>query len=100
MRIPESVKIGGITYDVQRPGICSDSSGGTEGLITYAKQLIEVRADLKGEYADLTFLHELVHGIYRHAGWEQDEKAVDTLSTALHMVIKDNPDLFKQEGRK
>lgn len=94
MKIPESVKVGGITYSVQRPLICSDASGATEGLITYAKQLIEVRSDLAGEYADLTFLHEIIHAIYRHASWEQDEIKIDALAAALHMVLKDNPDLF------
>ncbi len=42
------------------------------------------------------FLHEMIHAIYDFLGYsEHDEKKIDELANALHMVIKDNPEMFE-----
>ncbi|MGE5328002.1 MAG: hypothetical protein ACM3KR_00640 [Deltaproteobacteria bacterium] len=96
MKIPDKVKIGGQTLDVKRVDKVQDDNRNTDGLIIYGKDLIEIRDDLQGDYADFVFLHELFHGIYEHCGFEQNENEIDRLARALHMVIKDNPDIFKE----
>ena len=41
------------------------------------------------------FLHEMLHGIYDFLGYtEHDEKHIDELANALHMIIKDNQGIF------
>ena len=47
------------------------------------------------DYTKEVFLHEILHGIYEHCGFTQNEDNVRALSTALYMVIKDNPEIFK-----
>lgn len=46
--------------------------------------------------ADL--LHEMLHGVFEFLGYKNhDEKRIDELANALHMVILDNPELFLPE---
>ena len=43
--------------------------------------------------ADL--LHEMMHGIFDFLGYkDHDEKQIDELANALHMIILDNPEIF------
>lgn len=100
MKIPEKVKIGGQIYDV----IVTDKvevGGRTtySGAIMYSESTIELRDDLKGSYAEITFLHEILHGLFEFANFEFDdeEDIVERLSYALYMLIKDNPEMFEKE---
>jgi len=93
--IPDKVKIGGQVYAVKIVDKCNADNRNTDGQIIYSQDTIEIRKDLTGDYLDYVLLHEIFHGIYEHCGFEQNENEVDRLSKALHMVIKDNPDIFK-----
>ncbi len=95
MNIPNKVKIGGQEYDVRLVPKVNTDNRNCDGQITYSEQLIEIRDDLKSDYLDCVFVHEILHGIYEHCGFEQDENTIDRLSRALQMVIKDNPGIFK-----
>lgn len=96
MRITNKVKIGGITYDVKFPDLIANDVD-CDGQIDYKAQLISLKSDmdLKSDYAKEVFLHEILHSVYEHCGFKQDEDNVRILSIALYMVIKDNPEIFK-----
>jgi Uncharacterized protein conserved in bacteria len=94
MIIPEKLKVGGKTYDVvvdknlfNGAAHCTAEVDETALKITiYPSAPDKMEADL---------LHEMMHAIYDHLGYkEHDEKVIDELANALHMVIKDNPGVF------
>lgn len=94
MKIPKKVKVGGITYkvkEVKKP----DKDKNIHGIQCQGKQIIELKKSLPKEYKEKVFIHELVHALFDFLMWEQRENTVETLAQALHMVIKDNPEIFK-----
>lgn len=95
MNITDKVKIGGQIYEVSRPTVCDEENRNTDGQIKYGQGTITVQESLKGDYADYVFIHEIMHGIFEYLCMKNNENTVDKLSRALHMVIKDNPDIFK-----
>lgn len=97
MKITDSVKIGGITYEVKFPDLISNNVD-CDGQIDYKEQLISLKSDMNRDtdYAKEVFLHEILHGIYEHCGFTQNEDNIRALSIALYMVIKDNPEIFKK----
>ena len=97
MRIPEKIKIGAKVYAVEETKNLSLGSANYSGEIDYCDLVIRVcpNAPRKME-ADL--LHEMMHGIFDFLGYkDHDEKQIDELANALHMVILDNPELFMTE---
>jgi hypothetical protein len=98
--IPNQIKIGGQVYAVNVVDNCNAENRNCDGQIIYSKDTIEIRSDMKGDYLKYVLLHEVFHGIYEHCGFEQNENEVDRLTRALHMVMKDNPQLidFIKEG--
>jgi hypothetical protein len=94
MNIPNFLKIGGRMYEVQTVEKCSTDDKAVDAYIRYGESKIELRSDLKGDYREFAFLHEMVHAINDFCGFEQDEEKVSLMARALHMVINDNPDIF------
>ncbi|MCL1872971.1 MAG: hypothetical protein FWF85_02505 [Clostridiales bacterium] len=93
MQIPDKVKIGGQTYSVK---VTENISLGQDylGETNYRQQKIQIRPSAK-ECQERVFLHELVHAIYFHLGYnDHDEKKTDELAGALHAVLVDNPGIF------
>lgn len=97
MKITDSVKIGGITYRVETSDLISNDVD-CDGQIDYREQLISLKSDMNcnADYTKEVFLHEILHGIYEHCGFTQNEDRIRALSIALYMVMKDNPEIFKQ----
>ena len=97
MRIPEKIKIGAKVYAVEETKNLSLGSARYSGEIDYCDLVIRIcpNAPKKME-ADL--LHEMLHGVFEFLGYkDHDEKRIDELANALHMVILDNPELFLPE---
>ncbi|PRR77684.1 hypothetical protein CLLI_22480 [Clostridium liquoris] len=97
MNISSKVKIGGVNYKVIECNNPSEEDPNVDGQILYSKQEIRLKNDMSREYKENIFLHEIIHGIFEHIGFEQDEAIVIRLSNALHGFIKDNPEIFKDE---
>lgn len=96
MKIPDHLKIGGFNYKVE---ITDNISIGYQytGEIDYRKQIISLRPNSSESYMERTLIHEMCHAIYDFLGYDvHDEKKIDELANALHMVIKDNPEVFKE----
>ncbi len=76
------------------------------GKINFDNSVIELSStDGTGEERQkITFLHEVLHGIFWHC-WsgedlENEEEIVKTLAKGLYQVLKDNEDaLFSEKGK-
>ena len=98
MRIPDTVKIGGIVYDVLRVSQTRLELQ-AEGNINFREQRITI-CDTGKEYAKITFLHECVHGMLEalgHTAGDHDEVLVDGLAHQLYQLLEDNPQLLEKE---
>lgn len=94
MNIPKKIKIGAKTYNIE---ITDKLVLGCnfDGEVTYSDLTIRIRPDLAKKKEEAVFLHEVMHTILDHLGYiEHDEKKVDELANALHMIITDNPNIF------
>lgn len=98
MKIPKKVKVGGVTYKVKEVDevqqINCRNGFTTVGLWEPIESVIYLDKHLEKQAKERMFLHELFHAIFDHCNIEQAEDKVELLSTALYMVIKDNPELF------
>jgi hypothetical protein len=100
MKIPKTVRIGSVDYDVKDVDheMCVDGKS-VCGRITYNESLIEIRTDgFSQQSREITLLHEMVHAISRERGldWgDNDELYTEELAKSLHQIIKDNPDILK-----
>lgn len=96
MKIPEKVKVGGITYSVKtsdRLQLGNDAIAE----IDFNKATIEIWSDIDEQVARRALLHEIVHAIYSNLGYStHDEKQIDELAGALYQVIVDNEEVFKE----
>lgn len=97
MKIPESVKIGGVDYTVKRN---VERLGDYEwsAQISFRKAEIEILKDLAPQVEERSFIHEVFHAIFSNLGYSGDsptEKEVDEVAGAFYQVIKDNPQMFQ-----
>lgn len=94
MKMPGEIKIGGFSYKV----IVTDNiSLGNQytGEIDYRSGTIKIRPSESTEYMERTLFHEMLHGIYDFLGYDShDEKQINELASVLHMVLKDNNEMF------
>lgn len=83
-------KIGGVNYKVQSvEGLAREQ--GVLGLILYQDLIIKIDASLPKERWEETFIHEVLHGIFFEAGYEeQDEDMINRVGKVLYQVIQDN----------
>lgn len=99
MVIPDSVFINGMAFDVftEPQSNLGNTNCGTFDPFDNVITLME-RAP---EQMYKTFLHECLHAMMYALGIQsddQDEKLVDGLAYQLFMLIKDNPEMFADEG--
>lgn len=94
MVLPESVKVGGVTYKVN---VTENLTMGIEhysGECDFNKCEIRITPQ-SDEKMQRDFMHELIHAIAFHMGYtKHHEKKIDSLAAALYMVAKDNPGIF------
>lgn len=96
MNIPESVKIGGITYKIEITDRLTTGSE-SDGEITFNEAIIRL-APREPQYMCQVLLHEIVHAVLNFLGnSEHDETKVDLISQLAYSIITDNPALFAEE---
>lgn len=101
MIIPEVVRIGSCDYSVEftdRDIVVNHQE--SYALIDYNNHVIEISSKLGDvQTQELSFLHELFHGILKERAIEveNEEFVVDELAKALHQIIRDNPEIFLDE---
>lgn len=85
MKIPKTVKVGGITYEVE----IVDKIEEAAAMIHFDEQKIRIQK-AKEDFMNQAFWHELFHAI----NGELRETDVEFLAVSLYQIIKDNPQLF------
>ena len=102
MKIPQKVKVGGKTYQVEITDRLDLGNVNYSGEVNYQDLIIRICPQAQ-QKMEGDFLHELCHAIYNHLGSnDHDEKKIEELASALYMVIQDNPEMFERgvEGGK
>lgn len=96
MNIPKKLKVGGKIYTVEKTDKLTIGDRYMGECIYTALYIRIVPCEAK-QMEEVTFLHEMLHAILNHLGYtNHNEKRIDEFANALHMVITDNPDIFKE----
>lgn len=98
MIIPESVSILYKDYAIGTENHMRDDNG-TElyGQINYLEQTITLSNASSLEQKKATLIHELIHGIDEMYSIGLKEKQVEKLGNGIFMLIRDNPEMFREE---
>ena len=98
MKIPNKLKVGGKVYTVEQTTKLDLGNWHYSGEVDYVNLVIRICPNAKGKM-EADFLHEMLHAIHDFLGYsKQDEKKIDELANALHMIIQDNPEIFEKDG--
>ena len=94
MKIPDSIRIGGVEYAVQHVDNLRDGTVLEYGHIDYDNSVIALSSTDGAECQRkcITLLHEILHGVINHMGMEveNEEEVVTTLAKGLYQVLQDN----------
>ena len=101
MNIPEKVRIGSCDYTVEfTENNLVTNSKECYATIDYNNHKIIINKNLgDNQLNEVSFLHELFHGIIRERNLEVDneELVVEELARGMHQVIRDNPEIFNKK---
>ena len=94
MKIPNSIRIGGVEYEIQMSDIVRIGTELCYGAIDYTESVIHLsEGDSKGhQHQCVTLWHEILYGIFNHASMkvENEEEIVEVLSKGIYQVLQDN----------
>ena len=94
MKIPESVRIGGVEYEIRYKGNLRDGTELLYGQISYDDCHITLSESdgTSHQKRCQTLLHEILHGIRNHAGLEIEngEEIVDMFAKGIYQALQDN----------
>lgn len=94
MKIPESIRIGGVEYKVIFREYLRHDNAFAYGHINWDDCVIELSQTdgLNPQKQGQTLWHEILHGIAHHAGLgiENEERVIDVLSMGVYQVLQDN----------
>jgi hypothetical protein len=95
LNIPDTVRILGVDYGITYESRLNNGSSLAYGHIDYEKSMIRLNNDdAKEQRLQQTLLHEIIHGVVYHMGFDLGEGKTNKLATGLLAVINDNPQLF------
>lgn len=94
MKIPHSIRIGGVEYRVldNQPAL-NDGENLLYGQINYRDNTISVSDLATGHHTKcLTLWHEILHGIRNHSQMEieNEEEVVEMFARGVYQVLQDN----------
>ncbi|MCI8620250.1 MAG: hypothetical protein HFG44_09335 [Oscillospiraceae bacterium] len=98
MKIPESIRIGGVEYAIKYAPNLRIGNDLCYGTISYDDSVITL-SDSDGtghQRRCITLWHEILHGIREHAGLEieNEEEIVEMFSKGIYQVLQDNGNLL------
>lgn len=93
MKIPNSIRIGGVDYEVKMVETLNDGERMLDGQIDYCNSLIELKLSERNHQVKCqTLWHEIVHGICydRDLSIRSNEYLIDALAKGIYQVLQDN----------
>ena len=94
MKIPESIRIGGIEYEIKYAPNLRLNDVLCYGTIDYNESIILLsETDGTGHQKRCcTLWHEILHGIRNHAGLEieNEEEVIEMFAKGIYQVLQDN----------
>ena len=100
MKIPESVRIGGVEYEIQYVDHLSNGNVLAYGHICWDDSVIELSGTEGTSHQKrcCTLWHEIIHGVVEHANLDipnsDEESIVDTIAKGVYQVLQDNGGRF------
>lgn len=98
MKIPNSIRIGGVEYPIEYVPNLNDGLNMVYGRIDYDNCKIELSSTCGTGHQKqcCTLWHEILHGIRNHAGLqiENEEDVVDMFAKGIYQVLQDNGGRF------
>lgn len=97
MKIPKSVRIGGIEYAVIKEDRLNDGERMLAGQIRYTPCEIALDNSLSHEWQCLTLWHEIMHGIAEQMQLklgDDEERIVEAFARGTYQVLQDNGTRF------
>lgn len=93
MKIPKSVRINGVEFNIVRESHMNDGLRMLAGQIRHMECKIAIAEDCSHEYACLTLWHEIMHGIEECAQLqlgEDSERIIEAFARGVYQVLQDN----------
>ena len=93
MKLPESIRIGGVEFEVIVEPRLNDGEKMLAGQIRHMDCQILVNEDSSHEYKCLSLWHEIMHGIEDMAQidlGENRERIIDAFAHGVYQVLQDN----------
>lgn len=97
MIIPEKISILYKDYRVIQEQNIHNGSDDLYGQIDYCSQVIRIDEQYSAEQKKATLIHEIIHGLDDMYQIGLGEKKVSKLGVAFYQLIKDNPELFREQ---
>jgi protein tyrosine phosphatase len=99
MKIPKSIRIGGVDYAVVDKPALNNGKKMCYGKIDYEKSIIELNPDNQNHQKKcMTLWHEIIHGVIEHTNMDMkssdEEGIVDTVAKGIYQVLQDNKGAF------
>jgi len=95
VKLPEKLKVGPITYDIQ---VMPLADVGVQGAASVTTQTILLDKDLAFDTLRATALHEVLHAVMRLSSVEShkyEEELLQRLEHGMLGVLRDNPAFVK-----
>ena len=94
MKIPNSIRIAGVEYDVRYVHNLNNGTNLAYGHIDYENSIISLSntVGIGHQHSCITLLHEILHGIRENNGMEieNEEAIVDMFAKGIYQVLQDN----------
>ena len=102
MKIPNSIRIGGVEYTVKREMNLNDGINMLYGRIEWEPSEIKLKFGMGEQHACITLWHEIIHALLYHSSVKLDEETEERIAEALgfgvYQVLEDNHDRIYAEG--
>lgn len=92
----KAVRILGLDYEIEEVE-CVSKEELRRGEINFLTNQIRIDKSMPEDLKKQVLIHEMMHAIFDLLGFEDlctDENKVQSIATALHQVIRDNPKLL------
>lgn len=93
MKLPETIRIGGVDYSVVITDSLNDGMKVLCGQVDYQKSTIRIHSSDEHQFQCVTVLHEVLHAIAQQRGFElgkNEEKIIDGFAYGIYQVLQDN----------